>query len=245
MGHNEHKVELGPKVFKAVVLVLLLILAVFFARVSSLEEYLQPEVLEAAVRGAGLWAPAVYIFLTVVGSCLFLPGTVLLALGVALFGPYRGFLYLWLATLGASALAFYISRTLGRDFALSVAGKWMEKYDGLIERNGFTAVLYMRLMCLPFAPANYGLGLSKVRFVDYFLGTAIGELASIPFLVFFIGTLRDVWLSGDVSQLLSGKVALSTALLTLSLLTPKIIGRSVRSPGPAGQVTEIEKQRLP
>ncbi|MEN6441456.1 MAG: VTT domain-containing protein [Syntrophobacter sp.] len=228
MTYREHKEKPGRNVFKAVILLLLVILAILLARFSPLKTYLRPDVLEAAVRGAGLWAPVVYIFFSVVGSCLFLPGTLLLALGVALFGSWWGFLYLWLATLGAATMSFYISRTLGRDFAASIAGKWMEKYDDLIERNGFTAVLYMRLMCLPFAPANYGLGLSKVRFQDYFLGTAIGELASIPFLVFFIGTLRDIWLSGDWYELFSGKVALSAGLVALSLLTPKIIGRAVR-----------------
>jgi uncharacterized membrane protein YdjX (TVP38/TMEM64 family) len=72
--------------------------------------------------------------------------------------------------LGASG-AFFIGRELGRDFAASLVGDRLKKYDEGIERNGFATVLYLRLVYFPFTPMNFGMGLTRVRFWDYFFGT--------------------------------------------------------------------------
>jgi uncharacterized membrane protein YdjX (TVP38/TMEM64 family) len=92
----------------------------------------------------------------------------------AIFGSYFGFLYVWLGTMIGSSLAFFIGRYLGRDFAASLIGDRLKKYDEAIERNGFATVLYLRLLYFPFTPMNFGMGLTRVRFRDYFSGTAVG-----------------------------------------------------------------------
>jgi uncharacterized membrane protein YdjX (TVP38/TMEM64 family) len=151
------------------------------------------------------------------------PGTLLTGLGAAIFGAYWGFLYVWIgAMLGASA-AFWIGRTLGREFAASLISNRMKKYDDAIERSGFATVLYLRLVYFPFTVMNFGMGLTRVRFRDYFLGTALGIIVGTFIFTFFIGTLRDVWSSGDWGQLFSFKVFFSLTLFVFSLLIPKII----------------------
>jgi uncharacterized membrane protein YdjX (TVP38/TMEM64 family) len=69
--------------------------------------------------------------------------------------------------LGASA-AFWIGRTLGRHLAASLVGDRLKKYDEAIERHGFATVLYLRLVYFPFTPMNFGMGLTRVHFRDYF-----------------------------------------------------------------------------
>lgn len=224
MGFSTAHDSSSRKLLKAIVLTLVVIMAIGLLEFSPLKSYTRPDVIERFVRSAGFWGPAVFMLFSTAGLCLFLPGSILIGLGVTLFGPYLGFLYLWVAAIGASVLSFIISRTLGRDL-VSTLIKRVEKYDDLIEQNGFTAVLYMRMMCLPFAPTNYGLGLSKVRFLDYLLGTAMGELVSIFVLAFFLGILKEIWVSGDWGQILSKKVVLSIGLVFVSVWTPKIIDR--------------------
>jgi uncharacterized membrane protein YdjX (TVP38/TMEM64 family) len=126
--------------------------------------------------------------------------------------------------LGASA-AFFIGRTLGRDFAASLIGNKLKKYDDAIERNGFATVLYLRLVYFPFTPMNFGMGLTKVRFRDYFFGTGLGIIVGTFIFTFFIGTLKEVWISGDWSQLVSWKVFFSVFIFVFSLFIPKIIKR--------------------
>jgi len=58
--------------------------------------------------------------------------------------------------IGAS-LAFWIGRTLGREFTASMIGDRLRKYDDAIARNGFATVLYLRLVYFPFTPMNFGM----------------------------------------------------------------------------------------
>jgi uncharacterized membrane protein YdjX (TVP38/TMEM64 family) len=67
------------------------------------------------------------------------------------------------------------------------------------------------------------MGLTKVRFRDYFAGTGLGILVGTFIFTFFIGTLKEVWVSGHWEQLLSLKVFFSVALFIISLFIPKII----------------------
>ena len=124
--------------------------------------------------------------------------------------------------LGAGA-AFVIGRTLGREFAASLIGDRLKKYDEAIERNGFATVLYLRLVYFPFTAMNFGMGLTRVRFWDYVAGTGLGIVVGTFIFTFFIGTLKGVWASGDWGQLLSFKVFFSIGLFVFSFFIPKII----------------------
>lgn len=210
-------------VYKAIVFAAFIIGAIFLIRYTPIKNFLTPEVLSRFLETAGFWAPLVYMAIYAVGVCLFLPGTLLTGLGAAIFGAYWGFLYVWIgAMIGASA-AFFIGRTLGRDFASSLIGNKLIKYDDAIERNGFAAVLYLRLVYFPFTPMNFGMGLTKVRFWDYFAGTGLGIIVGTFIFTFFIGTLKDVWASGNWGKLISFKVFFSIGLFIFSFFIPKII----------------------
>jgi uncharacterized membrane protein YdjX (TVP38/TMEM64 family) len=131
--------------------------------------------------------------------------------------------------LGASA-AFFIGRTLGRDFAAQLIGDRLKKYDDAIERNGFATVLYMRLVYFPFTPMNFGMGLTKVRFWDYFAGTGLGIIVGTFIFTFFIGTLKEVIASGNWAELVSFKVFFSIGLFVFSFFIPKIIKKIQKEP---------------
>lgn len=210
---------------KGIFLLTFIAAAVAAVRFTPILSYLTPEELGRLLEVSGIWGPAVFILVYAAGVCLFIPGTLLTTLGGALFGAWQGFLYVWIgAMLGASA-AFWIGRTLGRDLAASLVGDRLGKYDEAIERNGFATVLYLRLVYFPFTPMNFGMGLTRVRFWDYFFGTALGIVVGVFIFTFFVGTVRDVWRSGDWGGLLSGKVLFSVALFVFSFFIPGIIKR--------------------
>lgn len=211
--------------FKAVILVLFIVMAVYVVRFTPVKDYLTAETLGRLLDKAGIWAPVVFILVYAVGVCLFVPGTLITAIGAVIFGPYWGFLYVWVgAMLGASA-AFFVGRSLGREFAASLIEGRLKKYDDSIERNGFATVLYLRLVYFPFTPMNFGMGLTRVRFRDYFFGTGLGIIAGAFIFTFFFGTLKQVWASGDWGELFSFKVFFSVALFVFSFFIPKLIAR--------------------
>ncbi len=208
---------------KAIIFAVFIAGAVFLIRFTSIKNYLTAEVLGRFLESAGLWAPVVYIIIYAVGVCLFLPGTLLTGLGAAIFGAYRGFLYVWIGAMIGAGAAFFIGRTLGREFAASLIGDKLKKYDDAIKRNGFATVLYLRLVYFPFTPMNFGMGLTKVRFRDYMTGTGLGIIVGTFIFTFFIGTLKEVWVSGNWQELISFKVFFSIGLFIFSFFIPKIL----------------------
>ena len=220
-------------IVKALVFVVFILAALYIIRFTSVKEFFTQTALSNFLESVGMWAPALFIFVYAVGICLFVPGTLLTALGAAIFGAYWGFLYVWIgAMIGASA-SFWIGRTLGREFAASLIGNRLKKYDDAIERNGFATVLYLRLIYFPFTVMDFGMGITKVRFWDYFAGTGLGILVGTFIFTFFIGTLKEVWASGNWGQLLSFKVFFSIGLFVFSFFIPKIIKKLRKeSPNP-------------
>ena len=220
---NEVSNTKSKAVMKAAIFLAFIITAIVLVRFTPINDYLTAEKLKEFQEVAGIWMPFVFIVIYAAGVCLFLPGTLLTGLGAALFGAYWGFVYVWFgAMIGASA-AFWIGRTLGREFAASLIGDRLKKYDDAIERNGFATVLYLRLVYFPFTPMNFGMGLTKVRFWDYFFGTGLGIIVGTFIFTFFIGTIKDVWASGNWAELISFKVFFSIGLFIFSFFIPKII----------------------
>jgi uncharacterized membrane protein YdjX (TVP38/TMEM64 family) len=208
---------------KAGIFVAFVVGAIVLIRYTPVKNYLTAEDLSRFLNASGIWAPIVYMVIYAVGVCLFLPGTLLTGLGAAIFGAYWGFLYVWIGAMFGASAAFFIGRTLGRDFAASLIGDRLKKYDDAIERNGFATVLYLRLIYFPFTPLNFGMGLTKVHFRDYLFGTGLGIVVGTFIFTFFIGTLKEVWASGNWGELISFKVFFSIGLFIFSFFIPKII----------------------
>ena len=208
---------------KAAIFICFILVSIFIIRFTPAKNYVNVRTISSLIDEAGVWAPIVYILVYSVGVCIFLPGTLLTGIGAAVFGPYYGFIYVWIGAMIGSTGAFFIGRTLGRDYAASLIGEKLKKYDNAIERNGFATVLYLRLVYFPFTPMNFGMGLTKVRFIDYFLGTGLGIIVGTFIFTFFIGTLKGVWVSGNWEELISFRVFGSVALFIFSFFIPKII----------------------
>jgi len=213
----------GKAILKAAILVIFVAMAIFLVRYTPIKDYLSVEALGRFLDVVGIWAPVVFMVIYAGGVCLFLPGTLLTGLGAAIFGAYWGFVYVWFGAMAGASIAFWIGRTLGREFASSLIGDKLRKYDDAIERNGFATVLYLRLVYFPFTPMNFGMGLTKVHFRDYFLGTGLGIIVGTFIFTFFIGNLKEVWTSGNWKELISFKVFFSIGLFIFSFFIPKII----------------------
>jgi len=210
-------------VIKALLFVVFIVAAIYVIRFTPVKEFFTQTALSNFLESAGMWAPVLFILVYAVGVCLFVPGTLLTVLGAAIFGAYFGFLYVWIGAMIGASVAFWIGRTLGREFAASMVGDRLKKYDDAVARNGLATVLYLRLVYFPFTPMNFGMGLTKVRFRDYLAGTGLGILVGTFIFTFFIGTLKEVWASGQWGQLLSFKVFFSVGLFVFSFFIPKIL----------------------
>jgi uncharacterized membrane protein YdjX (TVP38/TMEM64 family) len=210
---------------KAFLLIAFFVAAIYIVRFTPVKGFLTRQALSNLLETTGFGAPLIFILVYAAGVCLFVPGTLLTALGAALFGAYWGFAYVWVGAMAGATASFWIGRTLGREFAVSLIGDRLRKYDDAIERNGFATVLYLRLVYFPFTPLNFGMGLTRIRFWDYFLGTGLGIIVGTFIFTFLVGTLKEVWASGNWRKLISFNVFFSVGLFVFSFSIPKIIKR--------------------
>jgi uncharacterized membrane protein YdjX (TVP38/TMEM64 family) len=208
---------------KFLALIAFIIVCVCLFRFTPVKDYLKPDVLDLFLKTFGPWAPFIFILIFAVGLCVAVPASILTLLGAGIFGAYWGFLYAWVGAVAGASGAFFIGRTLGRDFVGTFIGDRLKKYDDAIERNGFATVLYLRLLNTPFMPMNFGIGLTRVGFRDYLFGTGLGIMVSFFFVAFLGGTMKEVWVSGNWGELVSFKVFLALALFVVSIFIPMII----------------------
>jgi len=189
----------------------------------------------AWVEGLGAVGPLVFILGYAVATVAFIPGSVLTLAAGAIFGVVKGtLLTLAGATLGACA-AFLVARYLARSaIERRIANNpRFVAIDRAVGREGFKIVALLRLSPIfPFNLLNYALGLTRVRFLDYFAASA----AMLP------GTLLYVYYgaaAGSLASAVGGRTEKGTGdwiVLGLGLLATvavttyvtRLAGRAVR-----------------
>jgi uncharacterized membrane protein YdjX (TVP38/TMEM64 family) len=152
------------------------------------------------VESLGVWGPVVFILGYVMAVVAFVPGSVMTLAGGAIFGLLLGVIYVFIAALIGSAIAFLIARYLARDAIERrlASNPRFAAIDRAVGEQGRKIVFLLRLSPLfPFSLMNYGLGLTRVSFADY--------MSAAPAML--LGTTLYVYygkLIGDVAALAGG-----------------------------------------
>jgi uncharacterized membrane protein YdjX (TVP38/TMEM64 family) len=133
----------------------------------------------AYLRGFGAWTPAISLALMVAQSVVApLPGSLVAAANGVVFGVWWGTLLSWAGGLLGGTASFWLARWLGRDAVARLAGgSRLERADQFGAAQGFWLILVARLIPLiSFDFISYLAGLSRMRYADFLLATAIGML---------------------------------------------------------------------
>lgn len=132
-----------------------------------------------AVEGLGPWAAVAFVGLYAGATVAWVPGSLLTLAAGAIFGLVEGTLYtLAGATVGA-ALAFLVARYVARSWVEARLGghRKLQAIDEALAREGAKVVFLVRLSpVFPFNALNYALGLTRVRFRDYVVASAVGMI---------------------------------------------------------------------
>jgi uncharacterized membrane protein YdjX (TVP38/TMEM64 family) len=189
-------------------------------------DWLAAVVLRLAELGA--WAPVIFIALYIAAAVTLAPAFLLTVAAGALFGVWRGTLFVFIgAVLGASA-AYAVSVRLTRLPFLS----WLDRDARVVivrkavAGEGAWVQFLLRLSPLvPFNLLNYALGLSHVRYRDFLLAS-VGMLPAIVMYTYYGKVV------GDVAALAAGyapprgpeyytllAVGLITTILATTLIT--------------------------
>lgn len=157
--------------------------------------YFDIEKIQVFVAQAGVWGPLVFI-LAKASTIVVAPisGSAIYPLAGAIFGFWKGFLYIFIGDALGSTIAFYISRIFGKKVTERFLGGGDFKYIGYILEylNSWRGLIEARIFfaALPEAVA-YAAGLSKLPFWKFFVVQTTISIVPIAILVYF-GSLLQI-----------------------------------------------------
>jgi uncharacterized membrane protein YdjX (TVP38/TMEM64 family) len=134
---------------------------------------------------SGPWALPAAVGAFALLAFIGVPQFVLIAAAVVAFGAWTGFAYSWIGTMVSSLVGFYLGRFAGAKALSSLSGESMQRFMGLVGRNGFLASLIVRLVpSAPFIVVNMAAGVTPMRVFDFAAGTAVGIVPKIALTAF-------------------------------------------------------------
>jgi uncharacterized membrane protein YdjX (TVP38/TMEM64 family) len=190
MNELENKYSLVPTWLK-VSLTLGLLLSVLWLSHSHLFELLaffrDRAAVEAYLERVGLWGPLLYLLLLGLQVLtVIMPGHILMLTAGYLYGFGGGLSLNIIGTVGASQLAFMLSRWAGKPWVQRlVPAALFERWHILAQRQGF--LFYLLCFLFPIIPGNvtnYLGGLSLISFWLFFLANLLGRLPGLIIITF-------------------------------------------------------------
>jgi len=203
--HLELKNRLKIGLFLAVVLAV--VLTVFYTDVS---QYLSPERLRSYLAFSGQYAPLIFISAFIAGLFLRIPGFIFIILAAVVFGKLPAIIYSFIAIAAGASLTFFVARFFLRDTVSKMEIRGVKGLNEKIAERGFLTVLFLRLVFVLMPPLNWVLGITKVKYRDYLLGTLLGVAPAVFTLILVFG---------DV-----GKVDISSGFRDYRLFLPTLAG---------------------
>jgi len=138
------------------------------------------------IHSFGIWGPVIYIVFYLIRPLILFPAGVLSASAGVIWGTAKGLLIVQIAAYISATAEFFIARYFARDSVEKLVKGKMKGVDEAIEKRGFVTVLLIRLIPnVAWDIQNLGLGITKVKFRDYFLATVIGILPGSFVFVYF------------------------------------------------------------
>ena len=178
---------------------------------------LDPVTLSAAI-GRYPAAPAAFLASHVAASLLFVPRTLLAIAAGLMFGMAWGSCWAALGSVVGAAAGFLVARYLGSGLVAPEQNARLGSLLASVERGGWRAVAVLRLIpVMPHSLTNYGLGLTRLPFGAYALGSLVGQLPMTIACVDF-GAAGGRLMLGRADWL--APTLIGAAVLALSLLIP-------------------------
>lgn len=132
-----------------------------------------------SARGT-FWALPLTVLTFSILAFIGVPQWMLITGSVIAFGPLHGATYAWISTLFSASAHFWIARFIGAERLKTVGGGLINRIASLVRKNGFFTSLTVRLVPTgPFIVVNMAAGLSKMNFLAFFAGTALGIIPKI------------------------------------------------------------------
>lgn len=141
--------------------------------------------LKTRIKSYGLWAPLAFIFIYQIRPFILLPATVASATAGIIWG-WEALFYIVIAYSLCATWQFFVGRYFSSDTIDNLIKGKIKSVHSLIKKNAFLSVFIVRLVPnVVFDIQNLAFGMTKVKYTEYILATAIGLLPGTVLLVYF------------------------------------------------------------
>jgi phospholipase D1/2 len=202
------------KIAAAVLALVLLAVVWGFTPISRLAN---PDAAAAAMAAvsASPWRVAIVLGCFLGAGLVVFPMLLLIVACAAVFGPLSGLAYSSAGLLASASLNYGIGAWLGREAVRNMLGERFGSTRAALLRRGLITIAVVRAIPLsPFALVSLVAGTSDIRFIDYFLGTAIG--IAVPVALLSVATEQTSQMLAEPSvvhvAVLAGVIALWIAI---------------------------------
>jgi len=142
----------------------------------------------------------------------------------AIFHTLRGSIFVWIGSMIGAIAGYWLARGVWAGTAHRLLGRYQNKLNEIKRSNVFLTTLRLQLLpIVPFGVFNYAAGASRLSFLPFILGTAIGVIPGTVAAVYAGDRIVAGFTGGGKSAfLIAGAVML--ALLVLSFI-PTIVNK--------------------
>ncbi len=171
------------------------------------------------------WGLPALVVVFCVSAFFGMPQFALIAAAVAVFGPWYGAAYSWIATMASGALTFWVGRLAGEEMFRRYAGKTANRMAGFIGRNAFAASAIVRNVPTgPVLMVNMAFGVSGAKFWHYMAGMAVGTLPKIVLIAFAGHSLMSALAGNPVTAVLAALAAVAVYVLIALWVRARVNG---------------------
>jgi uncharacterized membrane protein YdjX (TVP38/TMEM64 family) len=173
----------------------------------------------------GALAPLIFIGFYSMCLLFFIPASVPTSIGGLVFGEWYGLLLNVIGAMIGGSMSFFLGRYLLRDFAakLLTIGHF-KALDDKVEEHGFSIMIYLRLLFVPFTYLSFAAGLSRIRFWQFFWGTFAGVIPGLAVVTFLISAIKKLFLTyKSPADLFQFDIIFPLVLFGLSFLIPPVL----------------------
>lgn len=211
-------------------LVLLAVVVAATFAVVALSGSLSADRIRDAIDGFGVVGPVAFVAVGGVLNCVFFPGPLLAAAAGLLFGTALGTPVAICSALASAVLACATSRWVAGDAIESIGGPRVRALAARMERRGFLAVLYLRLVPgMPYTLVNYAVGLTRIPLPVFAAATLLGTAPRTFAYVALGGSFGDFGRPETIAAV-AILVLMGAGGLAAGRLRPSAPGRGSSSP---------------
>lgn len=179
------------------------------------------------------WLGPIYVAVYAAMATLAVPVSPLAYAAGAIFGFAKGSIFVWVGSMIGAALGYLLAHTAWGGPARRLLGRYDDKLRAAREGNAFLISFRMQLMpVVPFGVFNYAAAISRLAFVPFLLGSALGIIPGTLAAV-FVGDRIAAGLHGDRQPLIVAGIV-AAAFFGLSFL-PTLVSKLRHKPDSSGK----------